>query len=119
MEPVKKKKGKGGRPGKQVKKGAFVTARFDNTELFILRHKAQKAGLTRSEYIRQATINGLVKARMTAEEMDLVRKLVGMATNLNQLTKEFHQAGMLKTVQVFEYYRDRIDLLIKQLKDDK
>nr|WP_315819364.1 plasmid mobilization relaxosome protein MobC [Paraflavitalea speifideiaquila] len=72
-----------------------------------------------SAYLRQAAENVLIKARLTPEERDFIRKLVGMANNLNQLVKEFKQAGIFKTAAHIETLREQVDELLKLLRNDK
>lgn len=45
------------------------------------------AGVTLGEYIRNTAINGNITARLTPEDVKLIRSLSGMANNLNQLAK--------------------------------
>src|SRR5882724_886958 len=115
METLSNKKRKGGRPAKDVKKGIKKSVRYDKGEYFIVRHKASKAGLNVSAYIRQITINGEVKNRLSDEERQFVRQLIGMANNINQIAKACHDEGLLKAALYFETYRDRIDKVLKQL----
>lgn len=119
MTVTKTKKKAGGRPVVAAKKETVVRVRFDKGGYFILRHKAEKAGLNFSAYLRQAAENAPIKARLTPEERDFIRKLVGMANNLNQLVKEFKQAGMLQTAAHIEALREKVDELLKLLRDDK
>ncbi|HVI49226.1 MAG TPA: hypothetical protein VM802_30445 [Chitinophaga sp.] len=119
METEEAGKRKGGRPVKSVKKETIIRVRIDRSELFIIKHKAQKAGMNISAYLRMSAINATVKARISPEEKDLVRKLVGMSNNLNQLTKEFKKGEMMKTAVHFETYRVRIDDILKLLRNDK
>jgi hypothetical protein len=87
-------KQKGGRPRKLVKKESATGVRFTKPEYFIVKHKAEKAGLKITAYIRQMAINGKVMQRLNEEERQFVRQLVGISNNLNQLTKKAHQAGI-------------------------
>lgn len=119
MTTITAKKKSGGRPVSAKKKATIVRVRFDKEQYFILRHKAQKAGLNFSAYLRQAAEVTVIKARLTPEERDFIRKLVGMANNLNQLVKEFKQAGILKTATHVEGLRDKVDQLLKLLRGDK
>lgn len=119
MTATTTKKKAGGRPLVATKKETVVRVRFDKGQYFILRHKAQKAGLNFSTYLRQAAENAPIKARLTPEERDFIRKLVGMANNLNKLVKEFKQAGIIKTATYIEDLREKVDQLLKMLRDDK
>ncbi|MDR1402556.1 MAG: MobC family plasmid mobilization relaxosome protein [Tannerellaceae bacterium] len=46
-----------------------------------------------TRYAREMALKGIVKSRFTLEELDLMRKLSGIANNLNQLSKRANQAG--------------------------
>lgn len=116
METVRTKRKKAGRPAKIVKKEVRACVRYSKTEYFIIREKAAKAGLNASEYIRQLTINGQVKTRLTEEERQFARQLIGMANNLNQLAKACHQEGLLQAMVYFESYRNHLDEILGKLK---
>ena len=109
-------KHKGGRPKMPVKKESATGVRFTKSEYFIVKHKAQKAGLKISAYIRLMAINGKVMQRLNEEERQFVRHLVGISNNLNQLTKKAHQAGMQAIKINLVQYTDIIDELLLQLK---
>jgi hypothetical protein len=94
METVQMKKKKGGRPTKSLKRELRITARFSRLEHYILQQKAGKAGINVSEFIRQAAITGKITARLTAEEQDAIRKVIGMANNVNQMAKAANTEGM-------------------------
>ena len=115
MEPVRESKKLGGRPAKSIRKDIRTAIRFSKTEYFIVRQKAFKAGLKVSVYIRQIAIEGLVTNRLSEEERQFVRQLIGVSNNLNQLAKNSHQEGMLKTMFYFESFRNQIDSLLKKL----
>jgi len=108
-------KHKGGRPRKAVNR-TVTSLRLSKVELYVIKSKATKAGLRLTAYIRQMAINGKVTARLNEEERQFVRELVGMANNLNQLTKKGHQEGLLTAVLMFEKYRNMIDELLEKLK---
>lgn len=119
METVKKSKKKAGRPAKAVKKEIRAAVRFTYKEHFIIKEKAKQAGLTVSEYIRQTAIYAEVKTRLTDEDRQIARRLVGMDNNLNQIAKTCHQQGLLSAMLLFEGYRDQMDHLLKMLKHDQ
>ena len=106
-----------GRPKKEIKKDIVTGTRFSKIEHYVVCQKAIGSGLKPSEYIRQMAIMGEVKARMSEEERHFVRQLIGMANNLNQLTKQANQHGLLTAVMHFEEYRNKIDGLLKTLKN--
>ncbi len=109
-------KHKGGRPKMPVKKESATGVRFTKSEYFIVKHKAGKAGLNISAYIRQMSINGKLMHRLNEEERQFVRQLVGISNNLNQLTKKAHQAGMDYIKTNLEAYTNTINELLLQLK---
>ena len=105
-----------GRPAKAVKKEIRAAVRFTKAEYFIIRQKANKAGITASCYIREIAINGNVKSRFNEEERQFVRQLIGMANNFNQVAKKAHEEGLLKAMLLFETYRQQVDDLLKSFK---
>lgn len=115
METVKEKRKAAGRPTKVVKKEIRTAVRFTKVEYFIIRQKASRAGIKPSAFIRQIAIEGAVAPRLNDEERHFVRQLIGMSNNLNQLTKNSHREGMLKTMLYLEAFRNQIDLLLKKL----
>jgi len=94
METVRMKNKKGGRPTKRLKRELRITARFSKLEHYILQQKAGKAGINVSEFLRQAAITAKVTARLTEEERNIIRQLIGMANNLNQMAKVANREGM-------------------------
>ena len=94
METVRMKKKKGGRPTKSLKRELRVTARFSKLEHYILQQKAGKAGINVSEFLRQTAITAKLTARLTEEERNIIRQLIGMANNLNQMAKVANREGM-------------------------
>jgi hypothetical protein len=114
-----KTKHSGGRPKKSVTRSIIKGIRFTEAEYFVVKQKASKSGTRITLYIRQMALQGKILPRMNEEERQIVRQLVGMANNLNQLTKKGHQEGLLIAVLMFEKYRDAIDKILENLKDDK
>ena len=111
-------KHKNGRPKKAVRKDIVRSIRFSKTEYFIVKQHASKSGLKITVYIRQMALEGKVISRLNEEERQFVRQLIGMANNLNQLTKKGHQEGFITAVLMFEKYKNIIDELLDKLKDD-
>ena len=117
MEAVKlEQKHKGGRPAMPVKRNITVGIRFSKVELGILQQKAKAAGIKTGSFIRQIALAGKVQQKVTEGEMNIIRQLVGMSNNLNQLTKKAHQEGIQTALVDFEIYRNQIDQLLKMLK---
>jgi len=114
-EERQKIKHKGGRPRKVIRR-TVTSLRLTEIELYVIKNKASKAGLRVTTYIRQMAINGKITARLNEEERQFVRELVGIANNINQLTKKGHQEGLLTAVLHFEKYRKIIDNLLEKLR---
>ena len=95
---------KGGRP----KKGAAdklkyrLTVKMATSDYYTLKGKARSAGISAGEFLRRCMKDGQVKERLTPEHTGYVRKLCGMANNLNQLTKLSHQTGFYRTRLLIE-----------------
>ena len=91
-----KKKPKG-RPtvadGKRLSKA--VTVKFSKKDYEILRTRSRKANRRMAEYIRESALQSEVVQPHIEEDMKEYRTLVGMANNLNQLTKMAHQDGII------------------------
>jgi len=83
METVSEKTKKGRRPLKIIKKDIRTAIRVSKAEFFVIRLKAQKAGVKLSAFIGQIVIEGAVTNRLSEEERHFVRQLIGMSNNLN------------------------------------
>jgi hypothetical protein len=87
---------------------------FTETEYSIVEQNASRAGIKISSYIRQMALTGKITPRLNEEERHFVTQLIGMANNLNQLTKLGHQDGLVTAAMMFEKYRNQIDELLKK-----
>ena len=78
---------KGGRPtkGAAEKKKYRITVKLTTEDYYTLKGKAKNAGISMSEFVRKVLDKGNVIERLTVEQADFIRKLCGMANNLNQL----------------------------------
>lgn len=119
METVKKTPKKAGRPEKISKKDIRKTIRFSTAEYFIIKEKAAKAGLHTSEYIRQSAIYATIKARLIQEERMIIKALVGMHNNINQIAKACHRENVLQAMYYFQSVLKQFDDILKKLKNDK
>ena len=79
---------KGGRPPKSTtdKLKYRVTVKLATPDYYTLKSRARSAGISASEYLRECF-------RITAEHSDYIRKLCGMANNLNQLAHKANAGG--------------------------
>src|SRR3712207_9355250 len=80
---------KGGRPtkGAAEKKKYRITVKLTTEDYYTLKGKAKSAGISMSEFVRKVLEKGNVIERLTVEQADFIRKLCGMANNLNQLAR--------------------------------
>ncbi len=114
-----KKKGKGGRPIKPVKKDVRTGVRFTKSEYFLVKGMALKAGMRYTGYIRHMALFGAVVPRLNDEERAWLKLLIGMANNINQISKQAHKDGIPSAMLAFESYRQQLDNVINWLKRDK
>ena len=87
------------------------------SRLYALRGKARAAGLTWAEYARTALSRSVVRQRLTAEQMTLLRQLAGMANNLNQLARKANSAGYVQAAAECTALIEKIDTLIDQINE--
>ncbi|MBP9481562.1 MAG: plasmid mobilization relaxosome protein MobC [Parabacteroides sp.] len=116
MENKKEEKPKRGRPTKEKEKLNFsINLKLTKTDFNSVKEKAEKIGMKATRYAREMVLKGRVKSRFTLEELDLMRKLSGIANNLNQIAKKANQAG---------YITESINIMgmmirIKKILDDR
>lgn len=98
MENRKNRKPKRGRPVKEKEKlTTSINLKLTEKDFNAIRQKAEKLGMKATQYAREMTLKGGVKSRFTLEELDLMRKLAGMANNLNQIAKQANTYGYSNT----------------------
>lgn len=109
---------KGGRPRKElgVKKDYRINTKMETKEYYLLLAKVKKAGTTISEFVRSTINNGYIKERLSVEQADHIRKLCGMANNLNQLAYQANVQGYSSIANRCILLADEIDTTIKMLK---
>lgn len=114
MENKRTDKSKGGRPAKGEKKLSIpINLKLTPKDYNSVKQKAEKLGMTPTEYARELTLKGSVKSRFTLEELDLIRQLAGMANNLNQIAKRANMAGFRdvysETMGMVEYFKQLLN----------
>ena len=83
---------------KELKRRNNITVKLTDIELELLNQKAEMAGTSKAEYLRNLLIGTPIKVRyeIVADMQDL-RKLVGeygkIGSNLNQIAKYFNTGG--------------------------
>lgn len=116
MENKKKDSPKIGRPAKEkAKPSTSINLKLTEDDYKTVKEKAEKLGMKATQYAREMTLKGGIKSRFTLEELDLIRKLAGMANNLNQIARKANTDGF-KQARLDAYY---LFCEIKKLLDDR
>ena len=100
-------KEKGGRPplAESQKKDYVVKLCFDKGQYNLIDYKAKKAGISKAEFCREAALDTKITQVLTPEQLDIIRKLSGMANNLNQIARHFNTEGVnSRTVEELEQF---------------
>lgn len=87
-----------------------VTVKFSKIDYEILRTRSRKANRRLAEYIRESALKSEVVQPHTEADMKKYRTLVGMANNLNQLTRLAHQDSII-------YLYSPLDRLLGEITD--
>jgi hypothetical protein len=114
-----KNRNTGGRPPKKIeeKKSYRVTTKMNTKEYYTLMAKAQSAGMTMPEFVRESVAHTNVIARIQPEEAGIIRDLCGMATNLNQLAHKANAGGFAKAAIECTWMAREIINLLNSIKD--
>jgi hypothetical protein len=100
-------KNKGGRPKKVIKQDCFIGVKCSSIEKETLKQKAETAGLSLSEFLRETALGGqLVRQIKTIpqEVLQLTGLINHIAANINQIAKKCNRndelnAGERKELQ--------------------
>ena len=87
-----------------------VTVKFSKIDYETLSTRSRKANRRLAEYIRESALKSEVVQPRTEADLKEYRTLVGMANNLNQLTKMAHQDSII-------YLYSPIDKLLGEITD--
>ena len=109
---------KGGRPTKGVaeKKKYRITVKLNTQDYYTLKGKAKSAGVTMSEFVRKVLDKGNVIERLTVEQADFIRKLCGMANNLNQLAHCANAEGFHAVAPFYKIIIGKIDEILNLIR---
>lgn len=109
-----------GRPPKNLheKRKYQVNIKLITSEYYLLKSLAIEASLPINDYIRACIKSSQVIQRLTPENNNHIRKLTGMANNLNQIAKKANQAGYADVRTEYLFLADNIDNIIEMIKDD-
>ncbi len=106
---------KGGRPKKDLgqKKTYRINIKLITEEYYSLVSKVKNARVTISDFVRDCLKKGYVKERISVEQVDYIRKLCGMANNLNQIARQANTEGYSRASSEYQSLANRIDDVIK------
>lgn len=109
---------KGGRPVKGVTKKLKyrITVKMATEDYYLLKSKAKSAGVSASEFVRGCITEGGVKEWLSKEHGDLIRKLCGMANNLNQLARKANAEGYASVFVPCRTLMIEIDNLVNRIR---
>ena len=109
---------KGGRPAKGAaeKKKYRITVKLNTQDYYTLKGKAKSAGVTMSEFVRKVLDKGNVIERLTVEQADFIRKLCGMANNLNQLAHRANAEGFHSVAPFHKTIIGKIDEILNLIR---
>lgn len=96
-----------------------VTIRLTDEQFGWLRALSRRSKRSQSEVVRSLIEHGTVRERITRENLDIIRKLIGESTNLNQLARRANTYGFYRVADECSTAVQQISQLIKQLKDDR
>ncbi len=101
-ERKQNEKHKGGRPAKADKRNRFIGVKCTLTERFIIKGKANAAGLTLSEFLRLSGLNSKIdiqKKVIPKEVLQAIGDLNHIAANLNQIAKKRNSFDELNALE--------------------
>ena len=109
---------KGGRPtkGAAEKKKYRITVKLTTEDYYTLKGKAKSAGIFMSEFVRKLLYNGNIIERLTVEQADFIRKLCGMANNLNQLAHRANAEGFHAVAPFHKTIIGKIDEILNLIR---
>ena len=108
------------RPAKNSieKKQRTVSTKLTQPYFYAIQKRSDDAGISLSEYVRQAVVNGQITPRMNRQDADILRKLAGEANNLNQLARQANASGFARVATELLTLKTQITGIINQLSDD-
>lgn len=110
------KKSTGRPPLGQAKKSNAVMVRFSDAQFDIIDIKSSRAGMSRSEYVREGALNATVVGVLSDEEKMLLHELKKLGPNLNQIAHQANAEGYLSVADKAENIVDDIAKYILKLK---
>ncbi len=108
------KKNQGGRPKllEKERRNCMVKVYFDAVNYAKLVRKHKRTGVSLSTLVYELAVNGYVKEPISKEVATDLRRLSGMANNLNQLAHEAHKYSFPKVEKLVTELAQKIDEII-------
>lgn len=101
----------------KTKKTYKLSFRLDAAEKQQLEQKLKAGSLTLSQFMRQAITSAQVEAKLSPEELALVKNIIPIANNLNQVAKSLHMYKDTFTLSPsLITLKGEIEAIIKKLK---
>ena len=93
-----------------------VTVKLSKTDYETLKTSSRKANRRLAEYIRESALKSEVVQPRTEADLKEYRTLVGLANNLNQLTKMAHQDSIIYLYSPIDKLLGEITSVIREYK---
>lgn len=112
---------KGGRPRKKDYELRTKSHRvsFSPAEEVLINANATKAGETVKQYLHNAPLKKRIRARINDEQIDMVRNLARMGSNLNQLAHNANLGGFSAIKDICTVAAERVIEVAKRFLDIK
>jgi Bacterial mobilisation protein (MobC) len=105
MENIKRNKG--GRPSLDLPRNKQIKGSFTENDYGKILILANELGLKPGEYVSQIAITGKIIDTYSPKQREVVRKLIGMSNNLNQIAKVANTTGIrLMVIQIDELIQE-------------
>ena len=102
-----------------MEKKNTITIRLSDEQYGWLRALSRRSKRSQSEVVRSLIEQGTVRERITRENLDIIRKLIGESINLNQLARQANRQGFFRGRDECQATALKISQLIKRIKDDR
>jgi hypothetical protein len=94
-----------------------VAVKLCTKDFYDLKAKATAAGMTPTEVARLAIVGCKIRQRLSAEQMDCIRKIAGMGNNLNQIARRANVEGYVNSRSEYLNLADKIDKVLNLLEN--
>jgi hypothetical protein len=103
-------------PPGELKRNKHVGMNLTEPEYALMRKHALEAGMSFSTFIRRASLEGPVVARLSEADRDLYLGLVQLSNDVHQLAVLAREQGIEKALASFEAGRNALDRLLNRLR---